>query len=635
MNKSLYEFGDWLDRREVSHAQKANNLQRQCESVVWTFDHSEASDTEKQWRPVFQNTVKKLLDVKSLHVVELFEGGVGEQPYLIVPSLEAAESLEDIKNREGKLSESEVIYFIKDILTGLKAMHKKELPMGQLIPKALYRMALPKGGFRYAITDPCVGKLSFAIRPDIYDSFIEANTHHCAPESLFDPIANEATDIYCVAQLALYLLNGSHPLQGLDRAAAQELYDSKQSLDEAVTFTDISDELIAWLKSCLAFLPNERLCKIDKAINSLPKASLERNEIVNEIQPEAPTEPVLAAAPAITAPQAMVAHSTTTVVPQTATTPTSVTRGYILEPSITGVLTSQTTTLVNQAGPAASQPTSLLTQTAPVGHQSTFQVSGTAAPQVLASANAGRGIGMWVFISVSALVVISAVVVILATTGQDVDVPEAETQAEETAATEDKTPKEVEPKKEIPSQDKFAKWTAHVQKHSPQLISASPSGKTGSRTVKIEKAERMSFEFICRVGPNRNKAQALIGVIHGGSNSGIYYIRGGGSSVINYNTPAVTFKHAKLTYNQQIHLVYVFEKDQIVMYRNGEKISSVPAGINPLYGEVVAIGGVYNAKGKAVVRNDKIKGVVSQVAVYNKALTADEVKENYSAYLPE
>ncbi len=614
MNKSNYTFLEQLGPREVAQGHKVTNKQGTKLFTTWLFDVSQAPNVEAEWKSVFQDVVKKLLHVDSPCVGDLFEGGVGEAPYLMFPYDTKGESLEDYIAREGQLSEDESLCLLKDLLSGLQALHKKGLFMGQLSPQFVYRVPHPRLGFCYMIADPCVSRLSFSIFPDAYATFVEANPHRCAPESLFDLVSNECSDLYCAAQLVFEVLLNNHPLKGQGREAAQALYESQtSSLEEGVELKGMSEDLTAWFKRALTFLPSERISEIAEAIKSLPSRKVDRKEMFKATKPAALEEESISPV-ADTPVTSTISHTQPITTAQQSNLHT---QGHTVNSSITGVLTSATTTN-HTATLAASNTSTIATVTAAIP---TASMTGSVAPMVK-SAEKRKGFGLWIFLGMGGLIVIAAIIVMVSSMSTEVVIPGQENKESEVG--EDKG---------------YANWHAKIQRLSPQIVSTSPVKKGKPQKIDIQKAEKISFEFICNISKSKSGSPCLMGGRNKSSHSGIYYCVQGEEPYCGFADykvrKTVKFKGETVPFKVDMHLIYVFEKGKADLYMNGKKLKGVITKTLPPHGKNVGVGSQFDLAQNKFITYHSVDGDIYRYAVYNKALTAEEVSVNYAAYIGE
>ncbi|XP_074662623.1 protein Obscurin-like [Tubulanus polymorphus] len=206
-----------------------------------------------------KNELKQEGDVMSLlshrHVVRLTDAYEMKKNIVLVMELLTGEELLDCIIDKDRLTESEVAYYIRQVLEALQHLHSKGVVHLDVKPENL-RLSTPGA-------DDNIKLIDFGFSRRIYknkETFVDLGTpEFVSPEILRQEPVTHVADTWSVGVLTYILLSGISPfLASSDRETLLRIKDGQWSFDETA-FENITDEAKDFIDKLLVSKPKSRM----------------------------------------------------------------------------------------------------------------------------------------------------------------------------------------------------------------------------------------------------------------------------------------------------------------------------------------------------------------------------------------
>lgn len=602
MDLARYSVQQVCDARHLATAYQVVDLAHNRNAVAWQFDIASATEQYQVWSAVYSDVTSKLGIVHSAYVSPMLDGYIeADSVNIVFPHFEASQTLEQRRGEVGCMEEQEVLHMLHDLLRALRDLHEHGLYLGVLQAKSVFRVELEDEGFRYLLNDPGVTRISLTMRPDGFDDFVVRNAQFCAPEGMYDLVLNETTDLYLCAQLAYYALAVNHPLAAVSQDEIRAFYSAHKGLDcGSRCLPNISGEFAVWLEKHLMFLPNNRETNLQYAIDTLPVAVSPRVSVINS----AVNTPNLQ-----TPVPAQMAPPRTTTMLQAHPTQGA---GLLQSGMATHAPPRTTTTL--QSYPAAGPV--VVAGTPPMAQ----------GPVVLESAKVGGGAKIW-FMALTGLIVVAAVIAFIVS---DAKIPKPVIIEDEAKNRADTLP-QGDVLDAIDGSFNLSKWASHIKAHLPEISSIDPVIEQRPRILSIKGGERMTYEFIAYNASSVGSSSLMGARGEGTCDVAVKFEQYPSTKkygVTWFGRRDAPYADAPSTFDKVVHLVFVFNGKSVVLYEDGVMKGEMD-GVETVRGDKIGVGGIYTERVGKV--DSGFGGDIFGFAVYNKALSVQEVAANYAA----
>lgn len=224
--------------------------------AIKVFDAS-VVDEPAVWAERFEREAQLIAELKSPYTVTLFDSGQDELGRLFqVMEYVPGVTLDEKIRQDGPLSEVRAIRLIRQVLESLKEAHLKGI---------LHRDIKPANVLVFDDMGEvdCAKVLDFGVATRFEDTqqgskrgeLVVGTPRYMSPEQLQGDELTSASDLYSVALLTIFLLNGAHPFGTQEHAVSSALAGESPQLVDAL---QVSERLKNVLRRLLSVRPADR-----------------------------------------------------------------------------------------------------------------------------------------------------------------------------------------------------------------------------------------------------------------------------------------------------------------------------------------------------------------------------------------
>lgn len=240
-----YILGDRIGSGGMGDVYKAYNASLNRTAAVKVLHQAEMADR-------FKNEAYIQSSVTHPNIARLYEFTACGNQHCIVMEYVEGECLDALLKRKGKLSSPETEDIIRQILSALAYLHKKDIFHRDIKPQNFKIQA-----------DGTVKMLDFGIARHKYSprltrqGFIVGTTEYLAPEQ-FHQEPELKSDIWALGVMTYELVTGYLPFEGTNPVVIQSLIKKAQYTDPRILVPDISGKLVELIEKSLRVNPATR-----------------------------------------------------------------------------------------------------------------------------------------------------------------------------------------------------------------------------------------------------------------------------------------------------------------------------------------------------------------------------------------
>ncbi len=191
----------------------------------------------------FRREAQLAVQLKAKNVVEVLDfGRTSDGRFYLAMELLAGESLQDVLEREGRLTPARAVTLLRQLLEGLTAVHAAGVVHRDLKPENLWLVPAPEGE-QLKIIDFGIAKLADvpagAARTRV--GLVIGTPEYIAPEQAAGKPVDARADLYAVGLIAWVALCGRHPFPTADLQALMQA----QAYAKVPRMTEAQPELAA------------------------------------------------------------------------------------------------------------------------------------------------------------------------------------------------------------------------------------------------------------------------------------------------------------------------------------------------------------------------------------------------------
>lgn len=201
----------------------------------------------------FKNEAYIQSSVNHPNIAMLYEYAASGNKHCIVMEYVEGENLDTLLHRKGKLSSDETENIVRQIVSALAYLHKKDIMHRDIKPQNFKVQA-----------DGTVKMLDFGIAKHKYSpkltqvGFVVGTMEYLAPEQ-FQQQASIKSDIWALAVMTYELLTGYMPFESPNPVTLQSKIRKGDFTDPRILIPDISPRLLTVLDRCIKVNPDNRI----------------------------------------------------------------------------------------------------------------------------------------------------------------------------------------------------------------------------------------------------------------------------------------------------------------------------------------------------------------------------------------
>jgi len=270
MDQERYQITKMLEKSLVGDVYRAEDKSLNRNVIIRRFasDHNNSNSTD--WKDRFLNLAPDLCAIEHPNIATVFDTGIDEDgAYIISQQLEGQPLGERII--QGKINEWDVYVTVEAILDALSVAHAAGFIHGAFGPASIIRVPRPSGSYRNVIIDLGLNQLAQLIRDPNSSALVTAEPCMMAPEQFENMQPTAASDLYMIGQFAFTCLIGGHPFAGQSLEDTKKSYEQKQLKHLSKYNSKVSPEFAEWIHQLILKDPAERPQSTQEALASLPK----------------------------------------------------------------------------------------------------------------------------------------------------------------------------------------------------------------------------------------------------------------------------------------------------------------------------------------------------------------------------
>jgi eukaryotic-like serine/threonine-protein kinase len=208
---------------------------------------------QKEYAERFKNEAYIQSSVNHPNIARLYEyAAYGDKPCIVMEYVEG-ESLDSLLRRKGKLSNEETENIVRQIVSALAYLHKREIMHRDIKPQ----------NFKIQF-DGTVKMLDFGIAKNKYSpkltqlGFVVGTTEYLAPEQFLQQ-EELKSDVWALAVLTYELLTGYMPFEASNQLALRSKIVKGTYTNPKILLPEISDKLLVIIERGLRVNPANRI----------------------------------------------------------------------------------------------------------------------------------------------------------------------------------------------------------------------------------------------------------------------------------------------------------------------------------------------------------------------------------------